>query len=302
MSNKNGNNTLFSTKVVLLTIIILTLLPPVLLENSSFDSQSDFKNYSDSALNSLTTSRIDKDNYSSILRGTKHGLGNVTIDNIRFTDKVLGFTTDNLTYPNLQADQISGALNITIVDLKYVETTSIAISDNLDKEVEENPTITVKINETLNVSYNNPTYGFLIYHSRFFPTELSELYVNNGSAVINLTQGIDYTLDANKFIVFNYESYFQKGPTFNFTMDFIWKWTLSLEEWRISQIRNSSLIMQEEQQSFTTKFNYQFILIGNIYTQTLTTPPAPILFTDIAITINILDKEVLKYQELMLNG
>jgi hypothetical protein len=250
--------------------------------------------------NILKSSDLTKDNYSPILRGPKYGYGNVTLDDLSFEFLELGFFNHNINYPLIINDYDSGALNISIESIKYLETISPAIWDNLDKNIKNSREITVKINETLKFSYNNPGQDYLIYRSRYPDTELLEVHVNNGTEVTVPTNGTDYFLDENSFLIFRYKSYFKKSQNFNFTMHLIWLFTLKLIEWEIKQLRDEPLMIRNNGDELITKFSYEFFLAGNRYAfniQDIT----PISYIYTALTINLPDKEVLSDHSLQLN-
>ena len=78
----------------------------------------------------------------------------------------MGFFNHNVIYPLVGEDINSGAYIISRTDFNFVETIDPAIQDNLDDNIIDSNIITVKLNETLEVEYNNPQAGYLIYLSR----------------------------------------------------------------------------------------------------------------------------------------
>ena len=91
MLHKYRKAILLSRKLIFLLLIFLTIFLPVLTENLTYNSSKVIENYDNFNIEALNPNQITKDNYSAILRGEKYGLGNITIDNIRFNDYIKGF-------------------------------------------------------------------------------------------------------------------------------------------------------------------------------------------------------------------
>ena len=108
---------------------------------------------------------------------------------------------DNHTefYPLLDNDLSSFALDLNTTNVEFIKTINPAIFDNLNGTIKQS--ITVKLNESLIVVYNNPQEGYLVYFSHFAGAKLLDFYVNDGSSIIKLKEGIDYTLDSDKVIL-----------------------------------------------------------------------------------------------------
>ena len=96
-----------------------------------------------------------------------------------------------------------------------------------------------------------------------------------------LKEETDYTIDDKDFIVFNYNNYFQNGPTNNFSIYLIWEHDISLINWRLTQKTGTDLIVSEGEQNFTADFNYHFILTCQKYNQSYVIPTAPIFVDNI---------------------
>ncbi len=300
MSNKTRNNTIFSKKTFLLILMIMAIFIPVVFTNFKiFPNFSLNKNYLQE--NDLNMNEFTKDNYTEILTTAKHGLGNITIDDISFNFIFPGFVNENIYHPLVTEDHIKGAISIDVTHMEFIETTSPALIDNLNSETGDSVLATYKLNETIQVNYNKSEARYLIYHSRFTDTKLLEFYVNNGTIITELTEGVDYTLDDQNFLVFYYEDYFQEGRTFNFTMYLIWEHLLVFGDWEIEQMEDQVLEISEVEQELTPEFNYNFFLIARAYDQDLD-EVLPISFWDVALTVNPLDKEEFNNHKLMLNG
>jgi len=302
MPNKTRNKTIFSKKTFLLILMIMAIFIPIVFTN--------FKIFSNIGLNNndlnekvLNMNGFTKDNYTEILTTAKHGLGNITIDDIKFNTLIPGFVIENVTHPLIFEDISSYSLYMGLKDMEFIETTSPAIIDNLDDEIIDKVTVHVKLNETLLVYYNFTKARYLIYHSRFIGAKLLEFYVDNGSIITNLTEGVDYTIDDKNFLVFFYEDYFQEGRIFNFTMNLIWEFDLGIGGWTIEQNEDEILEITEVEQEVTPEFHYQFFLLAWRYDLELNSDSKiPITSWDVALTVNPLDKEEFNDHELMLRG
>jgi len=299
MSNKNWN---YIGKIIATITIMVILLNPLILsnlKNSSVFIPSKNENYNDVPL----TSNLSKNNFSEILSNKKYSLGNVTINDIAFRELVLGFFAYNDTYPDVWEDYKSNALNITLADIKFMETIEPAIKDNLDENIIDSSIITVKLNESLEVKYNNSQTGFLIYHGRLNPSRLVEIYVNNGTNINTLESETDYTIDNNDFVVFDFEEYFYRNASvYSFSMYIIWEYDLTLDPWAITQSPETQITIREEEQDVIAQFSYHFILSGKRYGQTIGDVDYVADYLDIALTFNHPDGSLINNHILELNG
>lgn len=244
------------------------------------------------------------DDYNAILSEEKYSLGSITINNIDFSQFIKGYFKNNVTYPSISTDYDSENLNDTDYALKFMETIDSAIVDNIDSSIIDNNKITVKLNESISFKHNNLTIGGLIYHTRLDSCELLQLFVNNGSDIFELEVETNYTIDTDGFIFFNYTKYFQEWPNTNFTMYFIWKYTLNIIDWSITQISTNNLEILDVEQNFTIDFNYKFELNSYKYNESSELPDDSILAQniDIALTVNPPDKNLLNNHTLELNN
>ena len=249
-------------------------------------------------------SDFSKDDYTPILSEEKYSLGNISINDIDLSALEEGFKSYNDTYPLIGEDIYSGALNVSQVDNKFVETIEPAIKENLKIGITDRDIITVKINESLYVEYDNPQAGYFIYHARLNPSRLKEIYVNNGSDIIELTNETDYIIDDNDFIVFNFDEYFPGVSTNNFTMDLIWEYDIILQLWELFQdpVQNPDLIMTEAEQNFTVRFTYNFILAGRKFGGDINQVNVYADNIDIALIVNLPDRNLLNDHILELNN
>ncbi|MCK4380668.1 MAG: carboxypeptidase regulatory-like domain-containing protein [Candidatus Lokiarchaeota archaeon] len=305
MPSKKRNYTQDHINLFLVIIIILFILFPLVLGCFRFNSNT--KPYT--SIPKLND--ISKHDFSSILSKEKQALGNITINNIDFNEleneleRDWGFFTYNSTYAEIWQDYNSTNLNRTHLNTKFIGTIETAIVDNLNENITDNNIITVKLNESIFVEYNDLTEGYFIYHTSLAPCDLSQLFVEYGTTIFELDAETDYFIDNDNFIVFDYEDYFQGLPNSNFILHFIWEYTLNINEWSLSQNAEKDLMIMNKEQNFTAEFNYNFLLSCKRYNNSYTIPTGSPIFIDniyIALTINLPDKNLLNDHSLKLNN
>ncbi|MBY9009270.1 MAG: hypothetical protein KGD74_05335, partial [Candidatus Lokiarchaeota archaeon] len=155
-------------------------------------------------------SSFSEDDYSPIINAPEQGLGNITITQISFDEE--GFFNQSYNYPNLVDDLSSGALKISYLESRYINTTEIAQFNNLDDNFPESNKITVLINESISVEFNSSIgdpEGYLIYSPVLYPRVLNQVLVQNSTnPIIEELNEEDYTIDSYDYFVFNYLNYF----------------------------------------------------------------------------------------------
>ena len=301
MQNKIWNNDTLAKKHFQHIIIIIVIVFSLALVN--LNSSSKFKlNHNYSNENALNVNSFTKDNYTEILTTNKHSLGNITIDDILFNIPFTGLVNENVNHPLVIQDHISGALSINTTSTEFIEATSPALIDFIGSETINRDIATYTFNETLDVLYDKTQARYLIYHSRFVNAKLLKFYVVNDSLITELTEDVDYTIDERDFLVFYYEDYFQVGRTFNFTAYLIWEHILAFGNWQIEQKEDQVLKINEAEQELTADFNYNFFMIARHYDALSLVDVLPIIFWDVALTVNPFDKELFNNHELMING
>ena len=238
-------------------------------------------------------SSFSEEEYSPIIDAPEHGLGNITITNFSFDEEGIFNRSD--TYPNLVDDLISGALQISYLETRYLQTTQIAQFDNLDDNLPESNKITVLINESISVQFNTSvanSTGYLIYSPVLFPRVLNQVLVKNstGEIIEELGEG-DYLIDSDDFFVFNYQNYY--GITsHNFSIYFIFEYSLTLEIWDITHNPQDVLSLTLQSQTFSPSFYYNFSLIGTKIADNITNPLDLADTLVLEIIVNPLDKDL----------
>ena len=268
-----------------------TMISLLLIDPSSNHSSLNLENNDTSIVPELGS--FSEEDYAPIINDPEQGLGNITITQFLFNEEGIFNQPDN--YPNLVDDLSSGALNISYLETKYIQTTEIAQFDNLDDSLPESNKITVLINESISVQYNSSvdnSEGYLIYSPVLFPRVFNQILVKNSSSSIieELNEG-DYTIDSDEYFVFNYQNFFL--TTFhNFSIYFIFEYTLTLETWELTQNPNDVLSLTQQTQTFSPSFYYNFTLFGTKITGNLS---IPLLLADnlvLEIIVNPLDKDL----------
>jgi len=284
-------------KIYTVFFFITLLLIPLILSGRNFNNNE----LVDDPIAKI--SDYSKDDYNPILTEEKYGLGNTTVDAIDLSELEMGFTVFDAIYPDIGDDYNMGFLNMTFLNMKFVETTEPAIIDNLNPNIEDNSKIIVTLNESLFFEYSNMSKGYLIYHSRLWSSTLLEFYVDDGTNIFELQYDVGYRIDENDFIVFDYETYFQKTSNYNnFTVYFIWEYQISLQFWSLTQYTVPKLMINDSEQNFTVKFNYYFLLLGYKFGETIqdTREVADNIYG--ALTMNLPDKNLLDNHNLLINN
>jgi len=277
---------------ILVLLIFSTLVPffSIIFTNSNiYDNQDNLK-----------INDFSKEDYSPIIEERKHGLGNITIYNMTFSGLEIGHYIYNASYPLLWYDYDSGALNITSKEIKFIDTNESARIDNLNSDLIDRNEIRVELNETLEVWYDNPNEGYLIYRARLYPSYLTDFYVFDGINTTKLTMDTDYYIDDNDFLVFDYNDYFQQGATFNFTMYLTWEYDLTIDPWSLNQYPDK-INMTKVEQNLTAKFNYDFTLTGQMWHLT-TNQKRPSENVGVALNVFLPDRDLLDNHSLLLNN
>jgi hypothetical protein len=249
------------------------------------------------------SSLFSDEDYIPILDDPLQGLGNITITKFIFNEEGLFNHSDE--YPNLVDDLSSGALNITYISTHYLETIEIAHFNNLDESFLESDKITVSINESISIQYNSSienSEGFLIYNPILFPRNLKQVFVQNQSDpdIIEVTDD-EYSLDANSYLIFNYQNYFETN-FHNFSMYFIFEYDLTPHGWELSQSSEEPLTITQQEQNFSPSFYYNFTLTGRKLTGNWTAPSTLADNLVIELIVDPLDKNLFYDHTLEINN
>ena len=236
---------------------------------------------------------FSEDDYSPIINVPEQGLGNITISKFLFDEG--GIINQSFTYPDLVDDLSSGALKISYIETKFIDPIEIAQFNNLDDTLPESNKITVLINESISVQFNSSvggSEGYLIYSPKLYPRVLNQVLVKNSTdAIIEELTEEDYTLDFYDYFVFNYENFFSTS-FHNFSIYFIFEYTLTLEAWDLTQNPIDVLSLTQQIQTFSPSFYYNFTLIGTKIAGNLTNLPVPANNLVLEIIVNPLDKDL----------
>ena len=277
--------------IIVVVILMSTMISLLLIDPSSNLSSINLENNDTSIIPELGS--FSEEDYAPIIDDPEQGLGNITITQFSFDEE--GIFNQPVNYPNLVDDLSSGALNITYLETRYIQTTEIAQFNNLDDSLPESNKITVMINESISVQFNSSvdnSEGYLIYSSVLYPRVLNQVLVKNSSSAVieELNEG-DYTIDSDDYFVFNYQNFF--STTFhNFSIYFIFEYTLTLESWDLTQNPRDDLLLTQQTQTFSPSFYYNFTLFGTKTTNNLSIPLLPADNLVLEIIVNPLDKDL----------
>ena len=281
----------YRKSIIIVIILMSTIISLILIDPSSNFSSLNLENNDNPIIPELSS--FSEDDYSPIINTPEQGLGNITITQFLFDEE--GVFNQSEKYPNLVDDLSSGALKISYLETTYLETTEIAQFNNLDDSIPRSNKITVLINESISVQFNSSienSEGYLIYNPLLYPRVLNQVLVkNNTDPIIEELNEADYTIDSNNYFVFNYQNFF--SATFhNFSLYFIFEYSLTLETWDLTQNPNDDLSLTQQIQTFSPSFYYNFTLIGTKISGNLTKPPEPADNLVLEIIVNPLDKDL----------
>ncbi len=250
-----------------------------------------------------------KDDFSSILSEEKNGLGSISVNNITFHEE--GFVWYNSTsYGFLYDDLLDKTLNISYKQTVFTDTISPAVVYNLNDSLVDRSYITVELNETLNVQYNQTQGiqdgqfgGYMVWGPRLYPSILKEVYVENSSIPIEKLNSSDYSIDAYNFMVFDYYKFFNNLDFNNFSLHLIWHFNLTISGWSLTQSNDEDFLIEEEEQLISPELSYSFTVLGQKYNSTQTgleVIDAENLILNLSITPP--DKDLLKNHVLKVNN
>jgi len=207
---------------------------------------------------------FSKEDYSPIMDEKVNALGNISITDIDFNEE--GFFNHSINHPTVDADLLSGALNLTYNRTSFVNTTNVAQSDNLDKSITYSDIITILLNETILVKYNTSIDNrYLVYRTRLTPCFLTKLFVQNeSSTIVEEINDEFYSIDNSDYLVFDYKNFF-KSNSHNFTMYLMWQYNLTVNNWELFHYQEDDIILTEQEQSINGTFSYKFNLLGLRY-------------------------------------
>jgi len=293
-------------KIIYLIIIV------ILISVSSFfilfPSYNKNTNYNYSYLkqgNLINSNSLSEEQFSSVLVEEKNGLGTISIQNISYYKK--GFTnyTSQVKYKRLNDDISNETLNITYLGTQFNKTLLNATRDYLkDSFIDQNKT-SIRINESLQISFDNNTdedglAGYLIYLPRLTPIEIDKIYVNESK--LNSSDYAIKEINNRPFIYFNYFNYFGLSPTGTFSMDLIFSYNLTLKNWEANQINYEDIVVSNKMQNISADYTYTFKIEGNHYSGD-TPDEGKSTASDLIVNLKIIpfDRNQLSYTEIQLD-
>jgi hypothetical protein len=292
-------------KIIYLIIIVILISVSSLF--ILFPSSKKNTNYNYSYINQsncINSNSLNEEQFSSILVEEKNGLGTISIQNISYYKK--GFTnyTSQVKYKRVNDDISNGTLNITYLGTQFNKILLNATRDYLKDSFIDQNKISIRINESLLVNFNNNTdenglAGYLIYLPRLTPIEINEIYVNESK--LNSSDYAIKEINGYRFIYFNYFNYFGISPTGTFSIDLIFSYNLTLKNWDANQI-NNDIVVSNKIQNISAEYTYDFEIEGYHYEGD--TPDDSRPASDLIVSLKIIpfDRTQLGYTNLQLNG
>ena len=264
-------------------------------------------------MSSSTTSNFSytKDSFDPILNSPKQGLGNISVSDISFDQEgfdFLGGTGYGGLVDDLQlfGSEEPAALNISYKSTEFVKTQQVAFVQNLNESIRDKKKVTIEINETLSVQFNQSrsytVEGYLVYTPRLYPCSFKQFYIRENPTDPSkyLNEG-NYSIDEYDFVKFSYDNYFNSAETGNFTLHLIWEYVIDINEWELNQDSEDTLEIDSQISTVEPDFEYTCIILGRKYNNSeLQEVPADDL--SINATFNLPDKSLLNYTDILLNG
>lgn len=239
----------------------------------------------------LQTQTFSKEDFTPVIEEEKQALGNITVKSLNFNQK--GFFNNSEKYPELEDDLTSGALDMNFLGIDFTETKNPAQIDNMNKKIVDSNQITVILNESINVVYDNSipnAEGYLIYGPRLFPCKLVQLLLRNESINLHEVSENEYNIDPFNFLLFDYLQYFETNRN-NFTMNLIWEFNITIRNWILYQNPEDKILVKFQQQEVSPLFYYNFTIQGQKFTNLSTKVFSDDI--DVDLRLNLPDKEVL---------
>ncbi len=289
---------------LLFIFILLNILIPVLSTGLNNTASTNFVNNSYEE-RVLKTQGFSKDDYKPILDEEKQALGDINITDLNFDE--IGINSTNDMNSNYIEDLSSGSLKMTYIETSFNRTLKKAQVDNLDENITEYRKITVLLNESISVEYNQSTEGYLYYAPKLTPFLDAQLWVENdtGLPLQEVKEGnysfVKIGIININFLRFNYKDYFTYN-SLNFTMHLLWEYNITIENWKLTQDIDQELLLDDEEDNIINpNFNYNFKIAGNRYNKY---GNATILADNLEVnlTINLPDKELLRNIKFKINS
>jgi hypothetical protein len=239
----------------------------------------------------LKTQTFFKESYDPIIETDKLSYGNITVMDLDFDEA--GITNDTENYSILDDDFNSGALIVNYDNTEFIETVNLAQIDNLDEGIEDSFTITVLLNDTISVEYNNslaPLNGFLIYGSRLTPCTLTKLLLlDTGGSFVEEISDDYYRIDDNDYLIFDYYDYFSEDYK-QFELYLIWEYEILIDEWILEQ-SNEALFITNNEQQINPLFEYNFTVMRNKIANNISEGIVEATNLDLYLRLSPADKE-----------
>ncbi len=292
-----------SLRKLLFIFILLNIFIPVLFNSLNNTTSPNFTSYtSNDNMSVPKTQAFSKDEYEPILEEEKQALGDINITDLDFSE--IGINLSKSMDNKYKDDLLSGAIDMIYRGTQFSNTIRLAQVDNINESITDYKKITVLINESISVAYDNSIQsleGYLFYAPRLNPFLSAELWVENDTGgsgdriqlkQVNVGNFSIQTIDKINFVRFKYKEYF-KYNALNFTLHLLWQYNFTIQNWKLTQEIDQELFLDDEEDNIIRpNFNYEFKIIGNKYNRYANeTILADNL--EVNLTINLPDKRLL---------
>jgi len=262
---------------IAIIFLILNFLIPILAINLSdyyHDSNADLKNSKNEIYLTSLEPKVQaffKDDYTSILESDDNLVGMINITDLDYNEGP-GIFNYTYEYPELNDDLTSGALNISFMTTKLINTTKPAKFDQLDEEIGDSFYMEVQLNESVSVQYNKTVdlEGYLIYLPKIARANITQLYVENNTIsppkLVNISYyDLDPAPSDSVILNFNFLNYFNGIKSVNFTFHIIYTCVFIIDDWHMEQEIGTDYIIEEDENVIQPKYEYRFNILTEIF-------------------------------------
>lgn len=291
-----------TVRTLLFIFIFLNILIPLLFIGLNNTASPNFANNAyDQGV--LKTQGFSKDDYKPILEEEKQALGDINITDLIYDEIGINISEDMSS--DYEDDLTNDALNMSYRGTNFDSTIRKAQVDNINENITDYRKVTVLLNESISVQYNETKVGDLYYAPRLTPFIDVQLWVENdtGLPLQKVNEG-NYSIENYgiiNFLRFNYKDYFTFN-SLNFTMHILWEYNFTIQNWKLTQDIDQELILDEDEDNMINpNFNYGFKIAGNKYNKY----GNETIFADnlvVNLTINLPDKELLRNIRFKINS
>lgn len=242
---------------------------------------------------SLQTQSFSREDYTSILEEAKNGLGTISVLDIEYNES--GSTNSPEDFPNVDDDINQEALNVSYIGTELNRTLLNASRNYLKSEYIDQNKPRMVLNDSLEVKFDNASEnndglcGYMVYLPHLDSTEIQKIFVNDTEV-----DEFYYSIE-NEYVKFNYLNYLNELSG-EFSMDILYSYELTIEDWGITQLNGEDIVVKEEIQNISAEYTYQFEVYGR------TDAGVAASGLNVSLQVRPFDMEQLNNFSLSLNG